>query len=122
MSTKLIQFFFELQTNVKLFHWMTTSYAKHIATDLLTEKLLGLIDKMVEVYIGKNKRPVIGKTGLKLQVGSMSDAEMFKYLNSAIDFLNTKTDLNPASDLELINIRDEIVAELQQTLYRFTLQ
>ncbi len=38
---------------IKLYHWKTTSYSEHKATDELHERLSGHIDTFVEVLLGK---------------------------------------------------------------------
>ena len=46
--SEIVRFFFTLQLNIKMYHWNTTSYARHKATDDFGGKLLSLIDKFVE--------------------------------------------------------------------------
>jgi hypothetical protein len=124
MSTELIQFFFQLETHIKLYHWMTTSHSRHLATDKAHGDLLELIDKFVEVYIGSHGRPQMQQTrSMKVVVRNLSDAKAVEFINDAIEFLRTEVTkyVNP-NETELWNIRDEIIAVLQQTLYRFTLQ
>jgi hypothetical protein len=47
----LVKFFFTLQLNLKLYHWNTTSYSRHKASDQFGERLLSLIDRFVEVLL-----------------------------------------------------------------------
>ena len=59
-SNKMNQFekeitikFLEMLMMVKLYHWKTTSYATHKATDELYTSLNENIDKFIEVLLGK---------------------------------------------------------------------
>ncbi len=46
--------FFETLIMIKLFHWKTTSYPTHKATDKLYTKLNANIDSFIEVLLGKS--------------------------------------------------------------------
>ena len=46
--------FLEMLLMVKLYHWKTTSYATHKATDDLYTKLNANIDSFIEVLLGKS--------------------------------------------------------------------
>jgi hypothetical protein len=109
-----------LRNQVKIYHWETLSYPRHKATDELVDKLDDNIDKFVEVYIGKYGRPKLGKTSLKLR--DFHDKEGPKLLQHAIKLLVSELPKQlKQTDTDLLNIRDEIVADLNQTLYLFTL-
>lgn len=58
-GAKIVMFFFELQLNIKLYHWTTESYANHKATDKVLENISDLIDSFVEKYMGAFSRPVL---------------------------------------------------------------
>jgi hypothetical protein len=120
-KTSLFKIFFDIQINIKTFHWLTKSYGKHIATDKLYENISEKIDKFIEVYIGKYNRPIITNENVTFKY--MNDVEFIKYLKYIIIFLE-KDLLNYISlkDNDLLNIRDEMVAEINQTIYLFTLE
>ena len=46
--------FLEMLLMIKLYHWKTTSYATHKATDELYSKLNENIDSFIEVLLGKS--------------------------------------------------------------------
>jgi len=50
---EIVQKFLVLLNTVKLFHWKTTSFAAHKASDELYSSLNSNIDKFVEVLLGK---------------------------------------------------------------------
>jgi hypothetical protein len=120
MSSEIIILMMTLRDQVKLYHWQTLSYPRHKATDDLVEKLDANIDKFVEVYVGKYGRPKLGRASLKLR--DFQDKEAPKLLGEAISWLTFQlpTKLKP-TDTDLLNIRDEILSDLNQTLYLFTL-
>uniref|UniRef100_A0A6C0KCT9 Uncharacterized protein n=1 Tax=viral metagenome TaxID=1070528 RepID=A0A6C0KCT9_9ZZZZ len=111
-----------LRNQVKIYHWETKNFARHKATDDLVDKLDGNIDKFVEVYIGKYGRPnLTARTG-SIRIRNFRDREAPILLQQAIDWLSTKLPkLLKSTDTDLLNIRDEILADLNQTLYLFTL-
>ena len=123
MSVELVHTFMNLRDQIKIYHWQTKSYARHIASDDLVKKLDTNMDQFVEVYIGKYGRPKFsGRTStIHLTNHSNKDAEML--VDSAIAWLsNLSSKLNKKKDGDLLNIRDTIVADLNQVKYLFTLK
>lgn len=109
-----------IRNQVKLYHWQTGSFSRHKATDDLTAALDASIDSFVEVFMGKYGRPLVTKP-IKLHNFSESAARDFVskqtvYLSNVLPRKLKKT------DSDLLNIRDEILAELNKTRYLFTLQ
>jgi hypothetical protein len=123
MSAEQIHYFLQLRDQIKLYHWQTRIYARHIATDNVLEKLDKSIDEYVEVYIGKYGRPKLTGKDANITVHNLSESGAVRLIGAAVKYLQgplTKT-LKPA-DTDLMNIRDEIVADLNQLLYLFTLK
>ena len=122
MSGEIVCLMMTLRDQIKIYHWQTTSHSRHKATDELVDKLDENIDKFVEVYMGKYGRPKLsGRTGT-IKIRNFHDQEAPALLNSAIDWLTNKLPKYlKDSDTDLFNIRDEILADLNQTLYLFTL-
>ena len=122
MSAEIVHLMMTLRNQVKLYHWQTMNYPRHIATDELVTKLDTNIDQFVEVYIGKYGRPKLtGKTS-SIFLRNHSDAEATKMIQEAIDWMsNDLTSRLKKTDTDLLSIRDVIVADLNQTLYLFTL-
>ena len=123
MSAEQIHFFLNLRDQIKLYHWQTRVYSRHIATDKILENLEKSIDSYVEVYIGKYGRPKVSGKNATITLHNLSEAGAVRLVNSAIKYLQgplTKT-LKP-NDTDLMNIRDEMVSDLNQLLYLFTLK
>jgi DNA-binding ferritin-like protein len=119
-GAKIVLFFFDLQLNLKMYHWTTESYSNHKATDKLLENLSDLIDSFVEKYMGAFTRPVMKSDSL-ISIQNMTKTKYIKLLKSAQDYLRGDLEKVIAKNSELLNIRDEMLAELDQALYLSTL-
>ena len=120
---------------VKLYHWKTTNFATHKATDELYGTLSGKIDEFVEVMLGKREMggrpkllaipPVAGcaRAGPLIKLGIYSNNEAFKkQIESYKDFLlKLNGSLGLDMNVDLLAIRDEILAAFNQFLYLLTL-
>jgi hypothetical protein len=122
MSAEIVHLMMTLRDQIKLYHWQTMNYPRHIATNDLVTKLDANIDSFVEVYIGKYGRPKLtGKTAT-IHLRNHSDKEATKMIEEAIEWMSNDLPRKlKKTDTDLFNIRDTIVADLNQTLYLFTL-
>ena len=129
-SSEIVPTFLHMLNTVKLYHWRTTSYATHKATDDLYGKLNEKLDEFVEVMLGKgeiaggDKRATL-LTVPMLKLTTFSNNEAFKnqieyYKKFLIAFSADKT-FNVAANADLMAIRDELLAVLNQFLYLLTL-
>lgn len=117
-----IHFFLQLRDQIKLYHWQTRVYARHIATDSMLEKLEKHIDSFVEIYIGKYGRPKITGKNAVITLQNLTEAGAKRMINTAVKYLQgplTKS-MNPM-DVDLLTIRDDILGDLGQLGYLFTL-
>jgi len=116
----LISFSFKLTNSLKLYHWQTTSYARHITSGQLFDLLIVLLDKLVETYQGKYER--INVSSIDLNISKLSDSDVISLLKESIIYLNNIEDYTKIkkSDSDILNIRDEIIGEITKTLYLFT--
>ena len=118
-SGDIILFFMDMLTTVKLYHWKTMNYATHKATDELYDDLNKYVDEFVEVLLGYKGgvRAKLPRTQVTLH--DCNSIEEFKkkidgYKNVLIGF-TSRFDGKKNSDL--LNIRDEILATLNKSLY-----
>ena len=116
--------FLEMLLMVKLFHWKTHSYATHKATDELYSKLNEDIDKFIEVLLGKtgSRIDLMGHKNI-----SLIDLNSQEQLKSKIDSfksylvgLTNNKGLSSMTNTDLLNIRDEILSDMNQFLYLLT--
>ena len=116
--------FLEMLMMVKLFHWKTYSYATHKATDQLYDSLNDNIDKFIEVLLGKtgSRIDLMGKKSISLiDLNSQESlkSKIMSLKNYLVGLDNNKA-LSTMSNSDLFNIRDEILADLNQFLYLLT--
>jgi hypothetical protein len=122
MSAEIVVLFMTLRDQVKIYHWQTKEFSRHKATDELVDKLDGNIDKFVETFMGKYGRPSFGRSSSSIKIRNFHEKDAPALLKTYIKWMGTKLPklLSP-EDTDLLNIRDEIVGDLNQTLYLFTL-
>jgi hypothetical protein len=123
MSSDNIHFFMTLRNQIKLYHWQTRIYARHIATDKILEQLDTLIDSYVEIYIGKHKSKKLSSLDATIHLQNLSEAGATRFIQSSIRYCNTTLvkGLDKTADNDLFSLRDEIVGALNQLLYLFRL-
>lgn len=95
---------------IKLYHWNTKVYSRHISTDELYKSLGKLTDSYVEKSFGENGRIPVHNT---VSYQTLSDKEFEKEVMSFKEYLIKLQ--NPSTDLS--NIRDEMLGEVNQFLY-----
>lgn len=113
-----------VRDSLQIYHWTTKSYSRHKGSDELIKKLTSSMDEFVEVY--SSMFPVSFKP-MNLKIGKLNDNQISGYLFELIDYLNgmtinTKLRGGKGAANDLLNIRDEIVADIHATLYLFTLK
>ena len=121
---KIVTMFLQMLNTIKLYHWKTSSYAEHKATDELYTNLNLNIDTFVEVMLGKTGSRVnlTGKKTLPLlDYTNVNDftKEVNKYKQFLID-MNKDAGLNLSNNSDLLNVRDEILSNLNQFTYLLT--
>ena len=117
----IIKLFFHMTHTIKLYHWQTTSFAKHKATCDLFNNLQTLIDEFIEVYMGRYDKPSF-PNGLKLHIKELNNDSDEDIIQEYIYHLKNELPnyLKP-TDTDLLNIRDEMLSNLHKTLYLYTL-
>ena len=117
--------FLEMLNTIKLFHWKTTGYAVHKATDDLHSKLSGNVDSFVEIMLGKHGGRLNFQTNATLTVrdyGSTATGSFKQEMDKYKELLQGLTaTLDASKDSDLLNIRDEMLGNINQFLYLLTL-
>ncbi len=124
-KSDLVQHFLEMLMTIKIYHWGTYSYAEHKATDELFDKLNESIDKFVEIMLGKEDGPRLKMKNKKIVFEDpKKKSELKKIVSSYKILLAKKMDkyINIVRDTDLLNIRDEILGNLNQFIYLLTLK
>ena len=109
-----------IRSQVKLYHWQTGSFARHKAADDLVTSLDTNIDKFMEVFMGKYGRPHVTHP---IKISNFSDSAAKAFIAKQTKYLTVELahQLKP-TDTDLLNIRDEILGDINQIMYLFTLQ
>lgn len=117
----IVRTFLEMLNTVKLYHWKTRSFAQHKATDELYGQLNGHVDKFIEVLLGKDESRIkmVERRCELLDFSNGSDfkARIYEYREFLVD-MNKYFDAK--RDTDLLNIRDEILGDINQFLYLMT--
>ena len=117
--------FLEALNTVKLYHWKTRIYSTHKATDELYAKLNTNIDMFIEILLGKTESRIDLSCCKTLHLNDLkTEDEMKKYIKNFKNYLLTLNDnkgMKLMANTDLYNIRDEMLADLNQYLYLATL-
>ena len=120
-KSHLVRVFLEMLNVIKIYHWKTRSFSQHKATDELYSQMNEHVDKFIEVLLGKDQSRIsmVEKHIDLLDAHTTKEfqARIFEYRGFIMD-LNRYFDERRDSDL--LNIRDEIVADINQFLYLLT--
>jgi hypothetical protein len=123
MKEQLMINFITLQEQFRVLHWQTKSYARHNAYGGIYDALNGLIDGFIEVYMGKYGRVEFASGEGAIVLKNTNDLGLNEFLNQNLEFLmSLSNSLDPQKDTDLLNIRDEMMAEINKLKYLLTLK
>ena len=120
----IVTIFLQMLNTVKLYHWKTSSYAQHKATDKLYSNLNDSIDTFVETMLGKTGSRV-NLTNIK-SIPLLDYTELSNFKNMVEQYkhyligMSRDTILHSKTNTDLLNIRDEILGHLNQFTYLLT--
>ena len=105
---------------IKLYHWKTTSYARHKATCKFLQLYGEHVDRLVETLMGARDKRVYDS--FKLEFNNLDDKTIVPFVKKFREFLQKEfPKLVLKTDSDILNIRDEILADVNRMLYLFTL-
>jgi hypothetical protein len=117
-TLKLIQ----IQTQFKFLHWQTYGDAKHKAYGEIYDSLGDNIDKFVEIMMGKMGR-VEFEPEFSIMFQDIKTLSIQNFLDGITEFLVSMVDqLDARYDTDLLNIKDEMLGDINQLKYRLTLK
>ena len=124
-ENEIVLKFIQMLNIIKIYHWKTLSYPQHKATDELYESFNGRMDEFVET--------MLGKTGKRFNLSSVKHIPFYDYMNVTkfkqcietfkiylVNMSNASYFKNPGNS-DLLNIRDEILGDLNKFTYLLTL-
>lgn len=120
---RVVQTFLQFQTDIKIYHWQTFSYSRHKSSDKLFQNLLDLIDAFVETYMGQLDTHVRITQNLSvIKMRNISDKQAKVIVKKFKIFLTKLEKTTPHLTTDLLNLRDELLALTDRTLFLFTLK
>jgi len=125
LAKLVIPKFLEMINTIKIYHWKTSSYSTHKATDQLFADLNTKTDEFVEVMLGKseiNRDKVLDFSSAKISSFKNNNEcrnIVDQYKSFLLDLPKNKN-FNVMANVDLLAIRDEILALLNQFLYLTT--
>jgi hypothetical protein len=131
-ASDILRMLLHFQNQIRLYHWGTKLYPRHVASGELYEKVDSFNDKFVEIYQGKfNGGSLKGVVPFKyesivLEVNNIDDFLIIESLNEfkiflADDLYKWLSNMPHYSNTDLKNLVDELMGNVNQTLYLFTL-
>jgi len=123
---KMTVVFLEMLLMIKLFHWKTTSFAAHKASDELYAKLNTNMDGFIEILLGKSQHRTNLLQQKKIRLIDLPSKEKMKqemerFKGFLVD-LNHEPAMKQMTNTDLYNIRDTILGDVNQFLYLLTFQ
>ena len=116
--------FLEMLLMIKLYHWKTSSYATHKATDDLYLKLNTNIDSFIEILLGKDGSRIDLMKEKQIKLIDLTSQEALQreivHFKTYLVNLNNHKELQQMLNSDLFNIRDTILGDLNQFLYLLT--
>lgn len=120
---RVVQTFLQFQTDIKIYHWQTFSYSRHKSSDKLFQNLLDIIDEFVETYMGQLDTHVrITQNLSNIKMRNISDPQAKVIVKKFKLFLTKLDKTTPNLTTDLLNLRDELLALTDRTLFLFTLK
>ena len=117
---KIAQSFLGFQTSLKIYHWQTKSYARHKATDELFTSLNEKIDRFMETLQGSLGARISIADGSTIKLRNFTDTSIERLLEDFTEWLLQFDTILKNNQTDLKNIRDDILADVNKTLYLFT--
>lgn len=116
----LIPIFLGLQSQLKICHWLTASYAQHVAFDKTYSDLDDLIDSFMESCMGIHGRPEVEEKFI-INVRNYDKNTCIELFEVYTNILNTKVRSYYQENSDLLNIIDEMIGSLNKLKYLLTL-
>lgn len=117
-----VNFLLSLQTQMKINHWQTKGFARHNAFGGFYDSLDSLIDRFVESAMGKYGRFTLDEETKTIQLSNLSELDMKGLINTVRESFVQLSDQLDQTDTDLINLRDEMLGELNKLSYLLTLE
>jgi len=122
MKEELILKLVQIQNQFRFLHWQTFGDAKHRDYGNIYDNLGDFIDTFVEAMMGKYGRPDF-ESEFSIMFQDIKAINIQNFLDGITEFLVDMTDqLDSRYDTDLLNLRDEMLAEINKLKYLLTLK
>lgn len=111
----------QFQQQLRIFHWQTQSYAEHKAFGGAYEALDDLIDTFVETFMGAFGKSKPTST-FNITLEPLDSPDTVRDIIDDFEYYLRGMDSELETLTELLNIRDEIMGEVQKLKYLLTLK
>lgn len=119
---EIAMIFLSFRDQLKIYHWQTPTYARHKSSDELVDIITNQMDRFVETLQGsRNIRIKIPPKDKFIMFENQTDTSILILLSTFKKWLSEVLEkmLQPF-DKDLSNIRDEILGNVNKTIYLFT--
>jgi len=122
MKEELILKLVQIQNQFRFLHWQTFGDAKHRAYGGIYDGLGDIIDTFTEAMMGKYGRPDF-ESEFSIMFQDIKAINLQSFLDGITEFLVGMTDqLDSKYDTDLLNLRDEMLTEVNKLKYLLTLK
>lgn len=131
-SSDILKTLLYFQNQIRLYHWGTKIYSRHVASGHLYEKIDSFIDKFVEIYQGKFNGGSLSGIPFKydkldIELYNLNDEGIVVCLNDfksmlVEDLYSWLSNMPHHTNSDLKNLIDDLMGDVNKTLYLFTLQ
>ena len=121
-ANQIIDVMLTFHQQIRLYHWSTTIHARHSASGTLYETFDGLLDRFVETLQGPSRLSYRSKT---IKAIALKEKDAIQYLMGMASFLskNVSDFFKSCKDsTDLMNIRDEMLALVNRSIFLFTMK
>jgi hypothetical protein len=121
---KIVLKFLQIQSQMRVLHWQTTSYAEHNAFGGFYDATGDIIDKIVEAIQGKYGRIMLGGID-SIQISDYNNLKLNMFIMDVDTFLSNEIyscGIDKEKDSEIENIIQEFRAEVDKLRYLLTLK
>lgn len=118
-----VNFFLALQSQIRILHWQTigvASHAQHNAFGDFYDVMDGLIDSFVEQCMGRYGRFELDDESKTIELMNYKNVDLKKFIETLRKQFISMTDDIDSTDSNLLNIRDEMLGELNKLSYLLT--
>lgn len=114
-------YLFYVRDNVKVFHWSTTSFAAHKASDDFVTAITEKMDKLIETLQASRSRRIEMAPMSQIEISPHTELSIVIFLKNYRNWLYddlTKALLEKETDL--ISLKDDMISDVNQLLYLLT--